>query len=511
MQKFLAVFVCVLLAAGVMPHAAVQAQAESYKRYNDGIIAVDYLDTWQASPFGDFLNRGVVIAPASIPIDFAGGEPNILESTPLTQAIMGDTPIFVVWLTPLSEVEGTPREVMEEMFAQYNVLRTEKAGPLNLPNANGVEAIGTMDINGRLIGAHGAVLMGQGRFIFAIGLATETAFAENRAILANMMASLELVDTAHLPTPLPVNVPSDVEFSMLNGSGYAMLQPSVWQPEAIETFDGSLTLFCTPPAEPTQPYNSDLAAIDDFLATGTWSDLPSAELLGCVVDRTVAGVITVPIALLDTDSNPAQTVLQRVLTSGVVTKIEQTRLVNIQGHVGAEMLAVINGISPVETAPYGLYSVVLEHEGWLVIFAASSPLADFAANEPIFRTMAYSLTPQNLPDYNGYSAGGGMILSYGAELDRVLVADTPDEWRFYGSMGDMVAIAVTSTDFDAVLELTDAGGNYLADNDDYNDSNPYIMYTLPADGYYIIRVSAYSMGTGGNYHISLQVPEVIVN
>lgn len=511
MQKILVVFVCVLLAAGVMPRAAVQAQAESYIRYNDGIIAVDYPNTWQASPFGDFLNRGVVIAPKTIPIDFTGGEPNILESTPLTQAIMGDTPIFVVWLTPMGEVEGTPREVMEEMFAQYNVLRTEKAGPLNLPNANGVEAIGTMDINGTLIGAHGAVLVGQGRFIFAIGLATETAFAENRAVIATMMTSLELVDVAHLPTPLPVNMPPDVAMSTYNGAGFTLVQPSDWQPEAIETFDGSLTLFCTPPAEPTQPYNSDLAAIDDFLATGTWSDAPSAELLGCVVDRTVVGVITVPIALLESEDSPSQTVLQRVLTSGVVNKIEQTRLVNIKGHVGAEMLAVISGISPVETAPYGLYSVVLEHEDWLVILAASSPLADFAANEAIFRTMAYSLTPQNLPDYNAYAVGGGMILSYGAEMDHVLLPDTPDEWRFYGATGDMVGIAVTSTDFDAVLELTDAAGNYLADNDDYNDSNPYIMVTLPADGYYVIRVSAYSMGTGGNYHLSLQIPEVIVN
>ncbi len=509
MRKLLVWFICVVvMAVGFLPHAAARAQDSGYLRYNDGVIALDYPVEWYANAYGDFEQRGVVMAPAVISVDYTT---ELLENTALVEAVMAGTPVFGVWVDSLANVEGSPREIMENLLAHYQVVRTEKAGPLNRPNASGVEAIGTLDINGTIIGAHAAVLVGQGRLFLVIGAATEDVFNVNRATFADMLASLQLVDDAHLPTALPVPMPADTEFGMLNGSGFAMLVPTQWQPGAIETFDGSLTVFCTPPAEPTQPYNSDLAAIDGFLATGTWDAALSAELLGCVVDRTVVGVITIPIALLDAGGSPSQAVLQQVVDSGVVSKIVQTRLVNVQNHAGAEMMAVVEGIEPVATAPYGLYSLVLEHEGWLVIFAASSPLEDFAANEPIFRTMAYSLTPQNLPNYHDYAVAGGEIVSYGAEVDRVLAPDSPDEWRFYGAAGDYVAIGVTSTDFDAVLELDDANGNFLVDNDDYEDSNPYIMYMLPADGFYVIRVSAYSMGSGGNYHLSLQVAEVMVN
>ncbi len=508
MRRLMVGLVCLaVIAIGMMPLTTARAQDSGYLRYNDGIVALDYPAEWYASAYGDFEQRGILMSPEAIQLD--SGDSELLESAELEQAVMGGTPVFVVMVTPIAEVNGSPREILDELFEGTNGLRTEMAGPLNLPNANGAETIGTGEINGTMFGFHAVALIGQGRFVFAVGIASEDGFEANRTAFYDMAHSLEFVEADHLPSPLPVT-PS-TEFSLMNGSGFSMLAPTAWQPAAIETFDGSLTVFCTPPAEPTRPYNSDLAAIDGFLANGTWDTALSAELLGCVIDRTVVGVITIPIALLDAGGRSSQAVLQRVLTSGVVNKIVQTRLVNVQGHAGAEVMAVVEGIEPVATAPYGLYSLVLEHEGWLVIFAASSPLEDFAANEAIFRTMAYSLTPQNLPNYDDYSGASGEIISYGTEIDPLLAPDGPDEWRFYGLAGDYIEVSVTSTEFDAVLELYDADGNFLTDNDDFNDTNPYITYMLPADGYYVIRVSAYSMGVGGNYHLSLQVAEVIIN
>ncbi len=508
MRRLMVGLVCLaVMAVGMMPLTTARAQDSGYLRYNDGIVALDYPAEWYANAYGDFEQRGILMAPEAIQLD--SGDGDLLESAELEEAVMGGTPVFVVMVTSLAEVNGSPREILDELFEGTNDLRTEKAGPLNLPNANGAETIGTGEINGTRLGFHAVALIGQGRFVFAVGIASEDGFEANRAAFYDMAHSLEFVGADHLPSPLPV-APS-TEFSLMNGSGFSMLAPTGWQPAAIETFDGSLTVFCTPPAEPTRPYNSDLAAIDGFLANGTWDAALSAELLGCVIDRTVVGVITIPIALLDAGGSPSQAVLQRVLTSGVVNKIVQTRLVNVQNHAGAEVMAVVEGLEPVATAPYGLYSLVLEHEGWLVIFAASSPLEDFGANEAIFRTMAYSLTPQNLPNYDDYTGASGEIISYGTEIDPVLSPDSSDEWRFYGMAGDYIEVSVTSTEFDAVLELYDADGNFLVDNDDFNDTNPYITYVLPADGYYVIRVSAYSMGAGGNYHLSLQVAEVIIN
>ena len=80
-----------------------------------------------------------------------------------------------------------------------------------------------------------------------------------------------------------------------------------------------------------------------------------------------------------------------------------------------------------------------------------------------------------------------------------------DQWEFDGRQNQNIMLEMRSTDFDAYLELRDADGNVIAENDDGGDgTNALISARLPRNGRY--RVIARSYGereATGFYELTL--------
>ncbi len=77
------------------------------------------------------------------------------------------------------------------------------------------------------------------------------------------------------------------------------------------------------------------------------------------------------------------------------------------------------------------------------------------------------------------------------------VAGDVDYYVFYGDVGEQYVIEVEAStlgsDLDPVLTLYDADGEtVLAENDDYGSYDSRIDFTVPADGYYYLRVREYN-------------------
>ncbi|WP_374515308.1 PPC domain-containing protein [Brevundimonas sp.] len=120
---------------------------------------------------------------------------------------------------------------------------------------------------------------------------------------------------------------------------------------------------------------------------------------------------------------------------------------------------------------------------------------------------AYSLTlsegPEPLPAQPiaiGDTVEGALTEDDGRNAAGV----SADAWRFEGRAGQRIRIDMTSVDFDTYLELFDAAGNSLATDDDGGPegANSRLIFTLPADGAYVIEARAFSSATG-DYSLSL--------
>jgi hypothetical protein len=67
-----------------------------------------------------------------------------------------------------------------------------------------------------------------------------------------------------------------------------------------------------------------------------------------------------------------------------------------------------------------------------------------------------------------------------------------DIWMFQGTAGQRITIDLTSENFDSYLQLLDASGNRLAEDDDSGGSlNARISFTIPANAQYQIVVNNY--------------------
>lgn len=87
---------------------------------------------------------------------------------------------------------------------------------------------------------------------------------------------------------------------------------------------------------------------------------------------------------------------------------------------------------------------------------------------------------------------------------RLNGAKLADDYTFSGQTGDLVAIELLSSEFDAYLYLYDTGGGLVAENDDFGSTmRSVIIYELPSSGIYTIEVSVYEAGLTGSYRITL--------
>ena len=77
--------------------------------------------------------------------------------------------------------------------------------------------------------------------------------------------------------------------------------------------------------------------------------------------------------------------------------------------------------------------------------------------------------------------------------DQMMTDSTwADVWAFQGTVGQRVRIELRSDEFDTYLQLLDANGNRLSDDDDgLGDLDSRIEYTLPHAGAYQIIVNNY--------------------
>ncbi len=121
---------------------------------------------------------------------------------------------------------------------------------------------------------------------------------------------------------------------------------------------------------------------------------------------------------------------------------------------------------------------------------------------------AYTLTlsegpppPPSVPISLGDSVSGELTAEDGVN-GAGLKADV---YRLTGVAGQRIRVEMASDAFDAYLQLSDAEGASLAEDDDGagEGTNSRLTYTLPADGDYLIEARAFSDGSTGAYTLSV--------
>ena len=85
------------------------------------------------------------------------------------------------------------------------------------------------------------------------------------------------------------------------------------------------------------------------------------------------------------------------------------------------------------------------------------------------------------------------------------VGQRADIYRFTGTAGQRVRAEMTSDAFDTYLQLSDADGALLAEDDDGagDGTNSRLVFTLAADGEYLVEARAFSDESEGDYSLAL--------
>jgi hypothetical protein len=87
---------------------------------------------------------------------------------------------------------------------------------------------------------------------------------------------------------------------------------------------------------------------------------------------------------------------------------------------------------------------------------------------------------------------------------RDTLADRETSYYFDGAGGEHILIFVSSSEFDTYLELLNAQGEVIVENDDDSRTvNSMIDVVLPRTEIYFVIVSAYSLDAGGDFELEL--------
>lgn len=107
----------------------------------------------------------------------------------------------------------------------------------------------------------------------------------------------------------------------------------------------------------------------------------------------------------------------------------------------------------------------------------------------------------------GTASGNIWNIAYGDSGSTQIDTDGGDTFVFDGRAGDIVTIAVNSTDFDPLIVVTDINGRELARDDDSGPGLNALITNLriPANGQYLIVVTSFNgdVSVGATYDISL--------
>ncbi len=114
-------------------------------------------------------------------------------------------------------------------------------------------------------------------------------------------------------------------------------------------------------------------------------------------------------------------------------------------------------------------------------------------------------------------------LAIGAQAQSLQTLDIPDEviaelngepmdFELSSPQTAIIEVSLTSDDFDPYLELLDAEGNTLGENDDGSDGSTgtgsLLSFLAEADTVYMIRASSYSGGASGDFKLVVSDKEV---
>jgi hypothetical protein len=147
-----------------------------------------------------------------------------------------------------------------------------------------------------------------------------------------------------------------------------------------------------------------------------------------------------------------------------------------------------------------------ERDGTYVLRARTlSGLTGGAYTLSLAERAAAAPAPEPTPVRVGETVAGEIVADKDAETEDGL---TYDAWSFRAGAGDRVSIALDSDAFDPVVRVGRmAGGDFteLAMNDDGPEAglNSRLMFTAPADGEYVIRVTPLANGASGPYSLTL--------
>lgn len=162
----------------------------------------------------------------------------------------------------------------------------------------------------------------------------------------------------------------------------------------------------------------------------------------------------------------------------------------------AQQLAILNG-APVEDHTTILRSFLMKkrvHQGLNKIKSSSVLISEMRSeSEP-----------------NGTS-GAANSISYEQVLQGTIANAADEDWfSFNGRRGEILDAFVYAQELgsglDAVLALYDSDAQtVLSLNDDYQESDPRVLYRLPHDGIYFFRLITYSTNLIGNYELQFNL------
>ncbi len=375
------------------------AQAQDFNTYNDGTFLIEYPAAWQPTPYGDFIQHGAVFGPSPVTIPQDEGFPLLFDNPSLGQALLSG-PLAGVLLLPSASVESSPRDVMEELMNDNDVISTERSRPITLGGVSGVEVIGVIAAGDYQFGVHAVAIANGTTFALFVAGVLQPNFETYRAQFDHMAQSLALTTTIFVAPPVDMNASGLTPFE---GYGYTIGRPAAWQISTVETFDAGLAVFCP---SPVQLINDDLEIIVDALYYSDNKEINPA-FLACLLNGPAAGVLTVPIVFTgdpnddyDDYIGPARGALEALIVRGYsMESIEIARTIQVGGIESAELQGTV--VMPLEygEGTFGVYMLAVPQGDWLIIFAATGPITQFQENLSLFRNMAYSLTPTSLPDY----------------------------------------------------------------------------------------------------------------
>ncbi len=148
--------------------------------------------------------------------------------------------------------------------------------------------------------------------------------------------------------------------------------------------------------------------------------------------------------------------------------------------------------------PRGEYDLAVENAG-----GASNKLKVYADNVNHLAEVEPNNAPDSPQDIAMPASTWGSLASAG----------DADCFRITGKAGQTIVAELSSKTIgskaNAELELFDPNGRLLAANNDFDGGNdPFVAYTLPADGQYTLRVSELMLMGGLGFHYRLTVGEL---